>query len=286
MKSKGTKHTKHVILVIVTVICVLAAITALKLYLTKTPFSVGSFSFPPEKWLSALRLPDEVSLPDEGSGVTALPASQATAAPVAVTAPAPDPRFDVDTLILVNKDHPLPDGYDVVLRDWDEKIQVAWIIYRPLSNMMNAMRAEGLSPRVNSAYRSVEEQNRIMGVYIDDYMNHDGMDYETASRSALDYVSLPGLSEHGTGLAADISSGDGDGAMYAVYDWLEKNAQDYGFIKRYPAGKEAITGYAEERWHYRYVGVKTAREIYDLGVTLEEYLETDVAAEQESVSLS
>lgn len=190
-----------------------------------------------------------------------------------------DARHSSDTLILVNRDHPLPDNYRVSLKTFDGGNKVARIIYRPLDNMFDDMRAEGLSPRLNSAYRSESEQIRIMDEYIDDFMNENGLSYESASRRALDYVSMPGTSEHETGLAVDISSSAGDDDMFRVYDWLAENAYLYGFIKRYPAGSEDITGYDEELWHYRYVGTDAAREIYELDITLEEYLDTDDTGE-------
>ena len=76
-----------------------------------------------------------------------------------------------DTLILVNKDNPLPDNYKVTLKKWDDENIVARVIYKPLRDMFDAMEAEGLSPRLNSAFRSTDEQIRIMDDYIDDFMN-------------------------------------------------------------------------------------------------------------------
>ena len=73
------------------------------------------------------------------------------------------------------------------------------------------------------------------------------------------------------GLAVDINSISGE-QEFDIYRWLADNAHRYGFILRYPEGKEAITGIAYEPWHYRYVGKAAAEEIYDTGLTLEEYL--------------
>lgn len=85
---------------------------------------------------------------------------------------------------------------------------------------------------------------------------------------AKQWVAVPGYSEHQLGLAVDINA-----ATYDVYFWLQENSYKYGFIFRYPAGKTDITGTAEEVWHYRYVGVEAATEIYERGICLEEYLE-------------
>ena len=62
------------------------------------------------------------------------------------------------------------------------------------------------------------------------------------------------------------------GAVYEVFDWLKEHSWEYGFILRYPPDKTDVTGISGEQWHYRYVGPEAAREIYEQGVTLEEYL--------------
>ena len=91
---------------------------------------------------------------------------------------------------------------------------------------------------------------------------------EEAKALTEEWVSVPGTSEHQLGIAVDIS-----GAVYAIYPWLQENAFQYGFILRYPADKTAITGFATEEWHYRYVGVDAATEMHERGLCLEEYLE-------------
>ena len=88
------------------------------------------------------------------------------------------------------------------------------------------------------------------------------------------HIAKPGESEHHTGLAIDIKSGDTSPFIISKeYVWLKKNAHKYGFILRYPEGKEEITGYAFEPWHYRYVGKKIAKFITKNNMTLEEYIE-------------
>ncbi len=176
-------------------------------------------------------------------------------------------------LVLVNKTTPLPDDYKVDLIKWDDDFDIAEVMYKPLTEMFEDMHANGLLPKVNSAYRKADDQAVFMEQYIDKFMNENGMGYEEASTLALKYVSMPGTSEHETGLAVDISSEGTNEDMFAVYYWLRDNAWRYGFIKRYLPGKEQITGYAEELWHYRYVGTEPAEEIYNAGITLEEYLE-------------
>ena len=84
---------------------------------------------------------------------------------------------------------------------------------------------------------------------------------------ARQWLAQPGYSEHQLGLAVDIN-----GAAYDVQLWLQENSYKYGFIFRYPGNKTDITKVAEEVWHYRYVGVNAAKEMYERGICLEEYL--------------
>jgi D-alanyl-D-alanine carboxypeptidase len=105
-----------------------------------------------------------------------------------------------------------------------------------------------------------------------------GMSLSEAQRLAAVYVAPPGHSEHPAGLAADISSMDWQGEISRQFDntlqfrWLEKNACKYGYILRYPKGKEAVTGLSYQPWHFRYVGRKHACFINKMGITLEEYM--------------
>ena len=96
-------------------------------------------------------------------------------------------------------------------------------------------------------------------------------DTEKADELAREYVAEPGTSEHELGLAVDINAG-GETDSWTLYDWLAEHAHEYGFILRYPEDKTLITGINYEPWHYRYVGKDAAEEIYERGITLEEYL--------------
>ena len=93
----------------------------------------------------------------------------------------------------------------------------------------------------------------------------------------LTYSAKPGESEHQTGLCVDLISTDHPSLDVAfadnpAYAWLVENAHQFGFILRYPEGKEGVTGYSYEPWHYRFVGAQAASEIHEKGLTLEEYL--------------
>ena len=84
----------------------------------------------------------------------------------------------------------------------------------------------------------------------------------------------PGASEHQTGLAFDVTAENNGGfETTEQYAWIRVNAHKYGFIQRYPSNKSHITGISYEPWHYRYVGVQAATEIYENNLTLEEYLD-------------
>ncbi|MCL6574348.1 MAG: D-alanyl-D-alanine carboxypeptidase family protein [Bacillus sp. (in: Bacteria)] len=119
-----------------------------------------------------------------------------------------------------------------------------------------------------SAYRSHSTQTTLFN----NYVNKDG--YEAART----YSALPGTSEHETGLAIDVTGGNGKCAAEACFaetleaKWLQKHAAEYGFIIRYPEGKDSITGYVYEPWHLRYVGITIAKDIMNRNITLEEYL--------------
>ena len=99
----------------------------------------------------------------------------------------------------------------------------------------------------------------------DRYVKRDG------KKKADIYSARPGYSEHQTGLCTDINTVDSSFANTKEAKWLADNSYKYGFILRFPKGKEDITGYKYEPWHYRYVGEETAKIIYDEDLTLEEY---------------
>ncbi len=124
----------------------------------------------------------------------------------------------------------------------------------------------GLPLIVDSAYRSGYYQQMILDKLISEKGNE-----------AYKLIALPGASEHQTGLAVDFAYYEN-----GIYDdnvkeddkeaiWLKENAWKYGFILRYPKGKEEITGFNFEPWHFRFVGLELAKELYEQNITLEEY---------------
>ena len=133
--------------------------------------------------------------------------------------------------------------------------------------MLNDAEDEGLEPIVVSGYRDEKEQARLYDEKVNEY-RIQGYSKEDSAQLAQQWVNRPGYSEHQLGIAVDIN-----GATYDIYLWLQENSYKYGFIFRYPGNKTEITGGAEEVWHYRYVGVEAATQIWEQGICLEEYLE-------------
>lgn len=184
------------------------------------------------------------------------------------------PYRGVWNLIVVNKYNPIPESYDFALTEVEEGKKVDSRIVEDLQQMFDDMRAVGIYPVINEAYRTAEEQEAIMQDYISDYISQ-GYSEEEAEAEAKKWVAEPGTSEHQLGLAVDINADTNYSSSEAVYNWLALNAYRYGFILRYPQGKEDITGIDYEPWHYRYVGKAAAEQIYGSGECLEEYLSED-----------
>lgn len=175
------------------------------------------------------------------------------------------------SLLLVNRDNPLPENYRVETTQLSNGQSVDKRIYPALQAMFDDARADGVYPIVASGYRTAEKQQSLMEEKIASF-EAEGYSHARAREMAEDWVALPGTSEHQTGLAVDINADGIHSAGYEVYDWLNQNAHKYGFICRYPSDKTDITGISNEPWHYRYVGVTAAMEIHRQDLCLEEYL--------------
>lgn len=159
----------------------------------------------------------------------------------------------IDGILIANKTYPLPSNYNP---GENKEARAA------LNKMFADAKAEkNLDMWVCSGFRRYTVQKNLYNSYV----RRDGV------KNADRYSARPGYSEHQTGLAFDINYADSrfTGTPQAV--WLAENAHKYGFILRYPEGKESVTGYMYEPWHYRYIGVENAEKIYASGLTLEEY---------------
>lgn len=173
-------------------------------------------------------------------------------------------------LIVVNRWNELPEDYDVELTELSNGQMVDSRIYPYLQEMFDAARTEGVYPVVREGYRTAEGQQEILDDKIQSYINQEYSQVK-AERTAKEWVALPGTSEHQLGIAVDINADKSKCSNEDVYEWLAENAYKYGFVLRYPPGKQKITGTSYEPWHYRYVGEEAAKEIYERGICLEEY---------------
>lgn len=180
-------------------------------------------------------------------------------------------------LILVNPWNRIPEDFSVELAELEDGQQVDERIYPDLERMMADMGAEGLQPLICSSYRTDEKQQTLYRNKVSQYLDK-GYSLAEADAAAGKWVAVPGTSEHQTGLALDIIDTDYpylDEAQEdtAVQKWLMAHSWEYGFILRYSREKSEITGINYEPWHYRYVGKEAAKEIFQQGICLEEYLE-------------
>lgn len=180
-------------------------------------------------------------------------------------------------LVLVNKQHPVPEDYSFTLGTITGSMKCDVRIIDELMAMLEAAKADGIDLVICSPYRDYNRQTVLFERKIDYYMER-GYSYLEAYKIASITVTVPGASEHQIGLALDIVSDTytsldtGFGKTDAGI-WLREHGYEYGFILRYPLGKEYITGIQYEPWHYRYVGKKSATAIMKQGITLEEFLE-------------
>ncbi len=176
-------------------------------------------------------------------------------------------------LAIINTEHPLPDGYVPTLSAVIEtsNIQIDSRISSYYSQMYLAAKQSGCILTPYSAYHTYSLQESTYSRKVNYYINQ-GLSSEQAKEKASQSVLPAGCSEHNAGISVDIVSASTDFANTKEYLWLCENAQDYGFILRYPENKTDITGVNFEPWHWRYVGTEAAKEIKKSGQCLEEYL--------------
>lgn len=178
-------------------------------------------------------------------------------------------KVEQKELMLVNKYNKLPESYEpeniiniplAYSYSGNKTSQEALEYYK---KMHEAAKQEGINLVISSAYRSYQEQQETYDEY--EQIKGDGIE---------NYAARPGHSEHQTGLAFDILTLGVTTTKFdqtEEFNWLKENSYKYGFILRYPKGKEDITGYDYESWHYRYVGEQAAKIIHNEDLTFEEY---------------
>ncbi|MCL2087412.1 MAG: M15 family metallopeptidase [Oscillospiraceae bacterium] len=184
-------------------------------------------------------------------------------------------------LYLINADNPLPENLEIqtakVQGDFELDVRCAEYAVE----MLKAAENDGISLVVCSAYRTPELQQRLFERSIENFISKGYTPSEARHLTALE-IALPYQSEHNSGLAMDIVSqgwflrhGDvtPDFEYTKEFKWLSENSWKYGFILRYPQGKTHLTGITYEPWHYRFVGLQKAEQVYCSNLTLEEYIE-------------
>lgn len=181
-------------------------------------------------------------------------------------------------LALINKQYLLPDKYipadlvhpNVAFSFGDLKEEKSYMRKEAadaLSKMFNDAKKSGIELYAVSGYRSYSRQKDLFDAEIN----------QVGKEKAVQAVAIPGSSEHQSGLAMDIASKSTNLNLTQGFEntkegkWLAENAHRFGYILRYPKGKEGITNYEYEPWHFRYVGVKAATVIFQHNWTLEEY---------------
>ena len=182
---------------------------------------------------------------------------------------------DAGEILLVNKEHKLPDDYEAkvdlltVKNCFGKDFQVERETYAHFLSLREELLESGIQIELESAYRSVDYQKKLT----EELRKTEGEAY------VKNFVAVPGYSEHHTGLALDVAvvvNGKTVDDVYekeeTPYQKMHRKLADHGFILRYPPGKAAVTGYDYESWHIRYVGEETARKIFLQNLALEEYL--------------
>ena len=190
---------------------------------------------------------------------------------------------DVDGyLILVNREHTIDGEYvpsnlvNIRASRSDRTERMVDVAENALQALYIEMRANGYTDvSVTSGYRSYDKQNYLYNLYTEQEMGA-GISREAAQKIVDTYSAKPGTSEHQTGLCVDMHNLGSASQAFAkkeAYKWLIENCYKFGFILRFPEGKEDITGYSFEPWHYRFVGRYHASEMHRLDMCLEEYID-------------
>ena len=184
-----------------------------------------------------------------------------------------DPR-----MILVSRTHKMPEDYPIETKECGSATAINKTLQTEAAEAFLSMQAaaakDGVDVRMQSGYRSVSYQKKLYDNKTQYYRNK-GLSEAAAREKAAAIVNPPGCSEHNCGLAADLNSPehttlDTGFADTAAFRWLCENAEQYGFILRYPKEAESVTGITYEPWHWRYVGPENAALLNQSGLCLED----------------
>lgn len=196
-------------------------------------------------------------------------------------------------LLLLNKNYILPTNYELDLQFLTgTSVRLESVAAKAFDSMYIDALKSGLTLTAYSGYRNFESQRRLFEDKIYDleviaaqeyanggsydaqgnYIEPVKTDKKTIVNNALKSVCPPGCSDHNAGLAVDIVSQDGDFSKTEEYKWLTENAHNYGFVLRYPEGREKLTGMDHQPYCWRFVGVNAAKEMKEKNLCLEEYM--------------
>ncbi|MBQ6386368.1 MAG: D-alanyl-D-alanine carboxypeptidase family protein [Lachnospiraceae bacterium] len=279
-RSRGKVEAGAIILGIMLLLGLMALLTVL-IFMVRNLRSLHSAA-PPAAAASEAEATDSAaeSAAGDASPAESTAPDPASTAPAAESVPEPTPlpagnpaEADNWMLILVNTDHPIPEGYEVpALTELVNGNSVDSRIYPSLQKMFDDARAQGLMPHITSSYRTYEDQQKMMDKKVEELIEEGKSEEEAAAEARL-WVAEPGTSEHQLGLAVDVSTADWEQQdANLIWEWLNEHCHEYGFVQRYPEDKVDITGINNEPWHYRYVGEAAALEMTEKGLCLEEYV--------------
>lgn len=259
-QSKGKQGNRLFMLGMVSVTAAVAVVIFLLLTVGRGKWQKGGAAASPGEPKTSLA----VSVPSSLSSSASLPAL-----PTGSVSAIEQPKDSL--LVLVNHYNKMPDNYDQTLIEaydmvMDERVR------RPFEEMYNAAAKEGAILWISSSYRDPEKQEELYQREIQTNLS-SGMSSEQAVAQANVAVARGGYSEHNTGLAIDLNGVRADFLETTAGKWMAEHAEEYGFVLRFPQGKEAETGIMYEPWHYRYVGKEHALKMKELGMCLEEYVD-------------
>ena len=187
-----------------------------------------------------------------------------------------NPDTDLWYLVVVDTQREIPADYVPQLTEIASSGKYLDSRVAPYYNdMYAAAKKDGITLTPYSAYRSYARQQRNYNNLTNTYMSQYNLSREDAAKKAATVILPPGTSEHNLGIAIDICNTNSSFSTQKEYKWLTEHAHEYGFILRYTAEKQPITGIIPEPWHWRFVGVEYAQKIKDSGLCLEEYLQQE-----------
>lgn len=265
-------------------LCVVVIIVALALIAYIISTLGGSKDTTSSSDASSQNISSEVTSSEESSSTDISSADTSSTDSVSenTSSKKPTKKLDEDfqNLTLVNGWNPLPEDFDYEghLTTIPQKYikgsltQIDKDVWPYLKAMLDDARDDGIDMGVWSPYRSYATQKMLFERQIKKQIAN-GVPKAEAEDKAATVVARPGTSEHNTGLALDINCANSSFENTKAYKWLERNAENYGFIMRYREDKQEKTGVIHESWHWRFVGINAAKEINQLDMCLEEYVE-------------